>query len=811
MSVAQSNRTLAGLRVLNLSSSNLAGAMLGQFFADYGATVDLVEPKGGSPLRRQAGWPIWARGSRSIEADLDDPAVAALAAKADILIDTFRPGVLERHNLGHDQLAPGNRRLISVSITGFGRTGPYANLKAYEGVVMAKIGAYTQFNDMVNREGPAFATVPYCTISAAMLGFGGALAALYERETSGVGQRVETTLLQAIAAHDCWNWMITFLARKYPDAFQAVPMIDKVRRVPNAWVKYGMLQAFSADGRWLQFSQGNRRLFRKFLELLDLGDPKWEDAWEDEDLDRREAFWEAMLKAVRKYTVAEWEALFDQHPDVFAEVFRSDAELLDHPQFQFDDHVLTVDLPGLGKVREPKPFIRLSTTPGFTEGMPPALDEHAAALRADAATPRAATATAPSPPRAPALAGVKIIDLGNFYAAPYGPSMLADLGARVIKVEPINGDDIRVQVGMPQLGGVKVMQGKESIAINLATPEGREILARLVKDADVVMHNFRAGASKRLGVDEVAIRAANPDIIYHEAVGYGTAGPYGHRPAYAPTISAGSGMARRNVKSNIPEGPQLTLDQVKDGAIRMGAAALMVGHPDGFSAMGVMCAEALALLAKKRGMGGQSVVTTMMTTMAQVLTEDMIDYQGRPDAPTADPDLYGFGPLYRLYETAQGWVFLAAPTAGEWEALKEAMPGAGLDDAKFRTAEDRKANADALFDRLAAAFKTASAEDWERRLLEADVACVVSTTTPSHDTIMDPGGLGEQLGMVTTVEHGVFGEFSRLKSVIGLSRSATLANYSPLLGEHTAAVLAEHGYSDDEIADLAEREIVAFG
>jgi crotonobetainyl-CoA:carnitine CoA-transferase CaiB-like acyl-CoA transferase len=270
-------------------------------------------------------------------------------------------------------------------------------------------------------------------------------------------------------------------------------------------------------------------------------------------------------------------------------------------------------------------------------------------------------------------------------------------------------------------------------------------------------------------------------------------------------------MARRNVKSNIPEGPELTLDQVKDGAIRMGAAALMVGHPDGFSALGVMCAEALALFAKKRGLGGQGVVTTMMTTMAQVLTEDMIDYPGRPDAPIADEQLFGLGPLYRLYETGKGWVFLAAPTASEWEALKAAMPGAGLDDAMFRTDEDRKANADELFARLDASFKTASAEEWESRLLDVDVACVVSVATASHDTIMDPGGLGEQLGIVTTVEHSLFDEVPRLKSVIGLSRSATLANFSPLLGEHTAAVLAEHGYSDAEIADLAEREIIAFG
>src|ERR1700741_2602373 len=93
---------LGGLRVLNLSQS-FGGAFVGQFFADFGAEVVLVEPPGGSPLRAQAAWPLWLRGSKSLEAGLDDPAVRTLALSCDLLIDTFRPGVLERHGLGHEQ------------------------------------------------------------------------------------------------------------------------------------------------------------------------------------------------------------------------------------------------------------------------------------------------------------------------------------------------------------------------------------------------------------------------------------------------------------------------------------------------------------------------------------------------------------------------------------------------------------------------------------------------------------------------------------------------------------------------------------
>ncbi len=798
---------LGGLRVLNLSQA-FGGAFVGQFFADFGAEVVLVEPPGGSPLRSQPAWPLWLRGSKSLEASLDDPAVQTLARNADVLIDTFRPGVLERHGLGHDQLAVHNPRLITTSITGFGRKGPYAKLKGYEGVVMAKIGAYAQFSAMGSRPGPAFATVPYCTASAAELAITGALVALYERESSGLGQHVDTTLVQAIAAHDTWNWMISFWASKFPDAFTAAPVVSTARRVPNSWLSYGLLQGLTKDGRWLQFSQASPKLFRAFLTATGLDDPAWNDAWEDEDLDRREAFWDRLLTAVRGKTVAEWQQTFDAHPDVFAEVFRSGTELLHHPQIVFDDQVATIPVAGLGEVKAPKPFVGLSNTPGVGDRPPPQVDEHGAELRARTATTSEAPVSGPPATGLP-LAGVTIAELGGFYAAPFGATVLADLGARVIKIEPLEGDTIRFQLPFPELGGVKVTQGKLGVAIDAGKPEGREIIKQILSKADLVLNSFRAGVAKRLGLDEASIRAINPDVIYHEAPGFGVGGPFGHRPAYAPTIGAGSGMARRNVKSAVPEGPGLTLDQVKDGAIRMAASSMTVGHADGFSALGVACAEALALLARKRGLGGQRVLTSMLLTLAQVLSEDMVEYAGRSETLAADIDLYGLGPLYRLYEAGQGWVFLAAPEPKEWAALTTIMPeSAGLDDARFATSEGRAQHSDDLAARLATVFKTRSAAEWETLLTGADVACVEADPGPSQNTLMAPGGLAHQLDMVATVEHPLFGEHPRLKAVVNFSRSQTRAEAGILIGQHTDLVLGELGYTEAELLDLADRKVI---
>lgn len=801
---------LGDLRVLNLSPT-LGGAIVGQFFADFGAEVVLVEPAGGSPLRSQAGWPIWSRGSKSIEASLDDPAVRKLADNADVLIDTFRPGVLERYGLGHGQLSAGNPGLVTTSITAFGRTGPYAKLKGYEGVVMAKIGGLSQFTALVDREGPAFATVNYCTVSAALLAITGALVALYEREHSGTGQHVDSTLVQAIGAHDTWNWMISHWVSQFPEAFSAAPVVDAGRNVPNSWLSYGLLQGLSKDGRWMQFSQATPKFFKAFLTVTGLDDPDWENAWEDEDIDRREAFWERLLGAVRAKTVEEWQQTFDENPNVFAEVFRSGTELLHHPQLLHDDQVATVNIPGLGEVREPKPFVRLSGTPGSAERPLPGLDEHGDELRAGWRTAGGGDSASSEKSGLP-LEGVTIVELGTFYAAPFGASLLTDLGARVLKIEQLDGDPIRFQLPMPEIGGVKVTQGKESVAVDLNKPEGLEIVRRLLADADLVLQCFRAGVAKRIGVDEASVRAINPNVVYHQAPGFGTDGPYGHRPAYAPTIGAGSGMARRNIGSVVPERPDLSVEEVKRNAIRMGAASLTVGHSDGFSSLGVSCGLALGLLARQRGAGAQGVITTMMTTHGQVLSEDMIEYEGRPAAPTADSQLFGLGPLYRLYETAEGWVFLAAPSEREWEALVKAMPdSAGLGDVLFAMPGDRTGAGDELVERLATVFRERTAAEWEAKLTAADVACVEVVEGVSHDILMKPDGLSHQLGMTTKVEHPLFGEHFRLKALVSFDRSATQAGPGVLIGEQTDAVLRDLGFDDEKLADLAEREIIGRG
>ena len=213
---------------------------------------------------------------------------------------------------------------------------------------MAKLGFAIQFSAFTPRGGPAYCSVPYAVFSAAHTALHGTLAALYERENSGVGQLVESSLAQGMAAMDPWRWFLAFIARQYPEAYEAAAPIGD-DGIPNHSFAFRLLVALSSDGHWLQFSQVSPHLFAAFMRVLGLDWMLQHDEWstvpEIDDRDRRRQLWEQMLTAARSKTLAEWKEVFDQEPDVWAEVFRRGGELLDHPQIVHDERVICINDP----------------------------------------------------------------------------------------------------------------------------------------------------------------------------------------------------------------------------------------------------------------------------------------------------------------------------------------------------------------------------------------------------------------------------------------------------------------------------------
>ena len=302
----------------------------------------------------------------------------------------------------------------------------------------------------------------------------------------------------------------------------------------------------------------------------------------------------------------------------------------------------------------------------------------------------------------------------------------------------------------------------------------------------------------------------NPDLVYLSAPGYGVDGPCGHCPAFAPTIGAGSGLAMRNIGESAAQGPDLEVEVVKPTALRVASAAMGVGHADGFSALGVASALLLGLLARERGAPGQALQTSMLLSMAHVLVEDMVEYDDRPARLMTDPGLHGLSARYRLYETADGWVFLAAPAPSEWDALVSALaPFVDLAaDPRFTDEDARRAHDDELADLLAGMFRKQPAGDWENELCALDVGCLAVRNGAPDAQLFADGGLGRQNGWVTDVEHPTIGTHPRLMPLVEFSRSSTVVKPSSLLGAHTDSVLRELGYDPDRITALREAGVI---
>ena len=324
-------------------------------------------------------------------------------------------------------------------------------------------------------------------------------------------------------------------------------------------------------------------------------------------------------------------------------------------------------------------------------------------------------------------------------------------------------------------------------------------MTEIIRRADIVLHTMREGAARRMGLDADAMRIVNPNLIYHHGVGYGVEGPYARRSAFAPTISAGSGFAARcGGTGSTPVSDDASIDDIKDlGSTLSGTPS---GHPDGMAALAVAVGMSVELLARDIQGGGQVGLTSMMSTMGHVLGDVMIEYEGRPDPEWPDKDQLGYHALYRLYESADGWLVLCAPGDTGWSSLARAIPAIAafdIDDQELSAA-------------LSAVFRTRPGAEWEHELSADGIGC--ASVSPQLGGLgagmLLPGQIGEELGYMTTVEHPIFGEHHRSTALVRLSNGVETLGAGCTIGQHTDAILSELGYDEDQIEKLHSNGIV---
>ena len=790
-----------GIRVLDLSSGPVGGTAT-MVLADFGAEVVKLERPGGDPLRSLAAAPMWLRGKRSVEADLKTENGRArlleLSREADVVVSTLRPGNAERLGADYATLAADNPRLIYCSITGFGPRGPYADYPAYEGVVAAKSGRMQGFTGQRKREGPGFAAVPVGSHAASQGAVHGIAAALIERERCGRGQIVETSLLQGMLPFDLLQLLLTQLHEREPDIYPDILVIGGGMPTLN----YHPVMA--ADGRWIQLGNLLEHLFYAFMDAADLTDLFAEEQWQGGQAEWSEAALEEMrdriLERMQERTAEEWMEIFRASGNVAAEIFTPTNDALDNIDMQANGDVITIEDPCVGPVRQLGPIGHFDATPAEIARPAPAVGE-ADGFRWQSRNGASITPPNGAQPSGKPLDGITVLEFATIIATPIGVSMLADLGARVIKVEPIGGDPFRGMGGGPLTGmlAAKTNAAKESICVDLKSEAGQAIVADLIKDAHAIVHNYRPGVPERLGIGYETARALRPDIVWVSANGYGANSPGARRPSAHPVPGAAVGGALYQAGAAMPPAACERLDEIREASRQLMRAN--EANPDPNTGVLVASATLLGLYAQRRYGIGQRIFVNMLAANAYANADDFVGYEGKPPRRQVDADLYGLSALYRLYPTAKGWVFLAAPTDAEWAAFCSIAAPALADDPRFADSESRDARDAELADALTAVFAARPAAEWEALLTPHRVGCVAADAqTPgqffTHDAHIEANGFAP------VAEHQRLGKLRRWGPLTTCAGGRT--DYAPgvLAGAETDAILQEIGRPDAEIANL---------
>jgi len=388
------------------------------------------------------------------------------------------------------------------------------------------------------------------------------------------------------------------------------------------------------------------------------------------------------------------------------------------------------------------------------------------------------------------LAGLKVIDLSHIMAGPACSMLLADMGADVIKVEKMPGGDDARRMVPPTIGDESAAflimnRNKRGIALNLKTEEGRGALSRLLKDADVLIENYRRGTMEKMGFGYDALHASNPKLIYCSISGFGRTGPYADRGGFDLVAQGMSGL--------------MSITGEKPGCPPMKAGAPLTDITAGILA----CVGVLAALHARESSGlGQMVDTSLFEAgITHTYWHSAICFAtGQAPGPmgTAHP----LNAPYQAFPASDGWITVGAANQENWLRLLEALGAPELrDDQRFVNNAGRMRNLSALTEALSPLFQRRTVAEWLRRLEESGVpAGPVLDVAQMH---ADPQALAREMIVETT--HPTAGKVKAIGLPIKFSDTpGGVRKAAPLFGQHTREVLREYGFSDAEIDRMEE-------
>lgn len=792
---------LEGLLVVDFSQY-LAAPAAALRLADLGARVIKVERPGLGDANRKLNvkemfldgssysFHAFNRNKESFAADLKSPAdrelVKKLLARADVLIHNFRPGVMERLELGYEALKELNPGLVFAEVTGYGDRGPWREKPGQDLLVQARSGLVWLTGDAHQPPVPFGLSVVDMYASSHLVQ--GILAAVVRRERTGSGAHVAVSLFESAI-----DLQFEVLTTHLNDGGRP-PRRSAVRNA-HAYLgaPYGLYE--TADG-YLALAMGSVPELGRLLDCPAL--EKYADP--GEWFSRRDEIKRVLQEHLKGAGTAEWLRRLESGGYWAAPVLTW-KELFETEAFQALDTVLEIERSTGSRYRTTRAPLRVDGRWLKSPVPSPEVGEHTARIareleagalagwlhergRAPGGAPGEAArseAEAAAPDRAGGgaawerpLEGIVVVDMSQFLSGPSAALRLADLGARVIKLERPGSGDIcrRLYISDTDIDGDSTLfhainRNKESVALDLKDPEQLSLALALLARADVVIENFRPGVAERLGVGYERVRALNPGVVYASITGYGPDGPWRDRPGQDLLVQSLSGLAwlsGDDGQGPVPMG--LSLVDMLAGA---------------HAVQGI-----LACLARRArtGLGGRvevSLLESALDIQFEVLTIFLND-GGQPPRRSAVRNAHAYvGAPYGIYPTADGHLALAM---GSIELLAELLECPRL--LEYADPGTWFARRDAIKALLEEHLKAKTTAEWLARLEPADFWCA---------EVLDWNALLEHeafraLELVQEVERGEGAAMRTTRCPIRIDgRLFTSRRGAPAVGRHTAEVL----------------------
>ena len=795
---------LDGIRVLDLST-RMAEAT-GKTLADLGAEVVKVEPPGGCDARttppfaqdgRSLFWEAWGVGKHSVVCDIDTPegqsVLRALAADADVLVESFAPGHLAERGLAPDDLAAVNPALIYVSVTPFGAGTPDAAAPMTDLTLSAAGGLLAMQGD--HDRVPTPVGYPETSFLGAMQAAADAAMALCERNRSGLGQHLDSSMQAAVM----WSLMsITGYAAlgqdfpgrgddradvTHPEIVPGVPM-PVIEPCADGYV--GMTLVLGAQG-----NRGMKSLMAWVIEegaldddLVDVAWDRWLDMLGNKAMHPSDAAvaMRDLLAFIKTKTQAEIQERAVAGKMLVAPCYTA-AHLADDPQLAARDYWAEVD----GAVHA-GPFARLSATPIAYRHLAPALGQHQDLLDGLAPSPAPAPAAkTPATPRGALFEGLKVADLSWIAAGPLISKDLANLGATVIRVETeARLDTLRwipphLPHASPMSAGhpmANMNQSKLGLGLNFTIPEAKAVIDRLVSWADVVVENYTPGTAARLGLGYEHVRALNSGAVMLSSCMRGQTGPEASHTGFG---LHGACLGGFTAISGWPDRPP---------SLPWGAYTDFISPRYALSALGA------ALHHRNRTGEGQYIDMSQIEASIHFLAPLVLEYRDSGRVRTQAGLSSERAAPHGVYRTAgiERFCAVAVETDQQWEALCSVVP-------ELRGVGDRLADSDAVDGILTAWFAPRDGFEAAQELRDAGVPAYMALR--ASDFYADPNLVAREFFI--ELEHGAIGTMTFDGPVTLFSATpARPWRAGPLVGEHTQQVMSEIlGFTDDEITALA--------